>query len=198
MMATMSSRLAQHYARLGLTPGNATHADVTAAYRALALRHHPDVGGSASAFAELQAARDALLTAPQGAGGELGSLRMYRYRGNSECASDKWGLLGAVVFPTALGMLVGLRLLYVDNGNVTDGRGVRAGGNSRVRLADLRRVGNNESAVPANSAAEEADGRRAIVVPSSNAASLRSYAAHRAPETERPRDGAAVDDRGAT
>lgn len=131
----MSRSLATHYARLGLSPG-ATRAEVAAAFRARALREHPDVGGCASAFAELRAARDALL-APGVGSWEPASIRMYRYRGRGAHATDKFALLGSVVLPTGLGMLVGLQLLYRDDGNRVEGAGVRAGGNSRVRIDDL-------------------------------------------------------------
>lgn len=186
--------LAHHYARLGLKPGSATHADVTAAYRAMALRHHPDVGGSGEEFAAVQAARDALLRVPEGSCQELGSLRMHHYRGSRERAADKWGLIGAVVLPTALGMVVGLRLLYVDTGNVTEGRGVRAGGNSRVRLSDLRRLGGEAAAsgadAPAAPVAREA-GATAVVSARSGS---RGVAVVRQPvsETERPRKDSPV------
>lgn len=182
--------LAQHYARLGLKPGGATHAEVTAAYRAMALRHHPDVGGSTEEFAAVQAARDALLRVPERSFQELGSLRMYRYRGSRENAADKWGLLGAVVLPTALGMVVGLRLLYVDTGNLTEGRGVRAGGNSRVRLSDLRRIGDEAAASRAEAAAAAMSREvEPDVVPSAQNGSRGVSAASQrmtVPETERP------------
>lgn len=47
------------YAMLGLTP-NATHDDVRAAYRKASKTAHPDAGGTAEAFAEIQLAHDIL------------------------------------------------------------------------------------------------------------------------------------------
>lgn len=135
----MSRNLAAQYSRLGLSPG-ATRDEVVAAFRACALREHPDVGGCAASFQEVQAARDALLACPVSAR-EPASVRMYRYRGRGEHVADKLSLLGSVVVPTGLGMLVGLRLLYQDDGNRVDGTGVRAGGNSRVRMSELRPPG---------------------------------------------------------
>jgi hypothetical protein len=186
--ADRMSRLAQHYARLGLTPG-ASHAEIAAAFRAHALRQHPDCGGSASTFAALHAARDALLSAPPGAG-ELGSLRMYRHGGSAERASDKWALLGAVILPTAVGMAVGLRLLYVDAGNAAEGRGVRAGGNSRVRLSDLRRMGSGEGAERVTAVNELVGGSEPVVVGEGGAtpAAAAAVRVDPAPAPERPRE----------
>ena len=45
---------------LGVRPG-ATADEVARAWRALAARHHPDVGGDAAHFRDLVAARDRLL-----------------------------------------------------------------------------------------------------------------------------------------
>ena len=48
------------YAALGLSAG-ASAAEVQAAYRALALEHHPDRAGDSERFAQILAARDVLV-----------------------------------------------------------------------------------------------------------------------------------------
>lgn len=50
---------ADHFAALGL-PINSSTADITAAFRRLALRHHPDKGGSKEAFQRIRTAYEAL------------------------------------------------------------------------------------------------------------------------------------------
>ncbi|MEB3330631.1 MAG: DnaJ domain-containing protein [Candidatus Sericytochromatia bacterium] len=51
-----------HYARLGVSP-QATEREIKAAYRALAKRLHPDLGGDAAALAAVNVAADVLLDA---------------------------------------------------------------------------------------------------------------------------------------
>lgn len=50
---------ARDYQKLGLT-GSAPESEVRKAYRKLALKHHPDRGGNAEAFKEIQAAYEAI------------------------------------------------------------------------------------------------------------------------------------------
>jgi hypothetical protein len=115
---------------------------------------------------------------------------MYRHGGSAERASDKWALLGAVILPTAVGMAVGLRLLYVDAGNAAEGRGVRAGGNSRVRLSDLRRMGSGEGAERVTAVNELVGGSEPVVVGEGGAtpAAAAAVRVDPAPAPERPRE----------
>lgn len=129
----MSRRLVPHFSLLNISPTSSA-SEISAAFRAAALRSHPDVGGCAAHFAELQAARDACLASTRGR--ELSSLRMHDYRGSDHRAGDKWQLVGSVVLPTAVGMAVGVRMVMGDSGG---GEGVRAGGNSQVRVERRRR-----------------------------------------------------------
>lgn len=129
----MSRRLVPHFSLLNISP-SASASEISAAFRAAALRSHPDVGGCAAHFAELQAARDACLASTRGR--ELSSLRMHDYRGSDHRAGDKWQLLASIVLPTAVGMAIGVRMIMSDSGG---GEGVRAGGNSQVRVERRRR-----------------------------------------------------------
>lgn len=116
----MSARMLRaHYARLGLSPG-ATGAEVAAAYRAAALRCHPDRGGTAGEFAAVTESYEVVKRG--GHGGDVASVRSYvRGRGG-----EGWGIVGAVVLPAVLGLAVGVRM--VVGGGERDG--LRAGGNS--------------------------------------------------------------------
>lgn len=52
----------EHHTTLGV-PGDATAGDITAAYRRLAMKHHPDRGGSEEAFKRVKCAYEALVGA---------------------------------------------------------------------------------------------------------------------------------------
>lgn len=140
-MSSVAS-LARHYLALGLRPG-ASRGEVELAFRAAALRTHPDRGGCASAFAEVRAARNALCAALDGnsgapwALGNLGSVRAAHSGHGDRDTRESWHMMGAIVLPAAVGMALAFRLLYLDAGNRTRRPGVRAGGNSRVYKTDL-------------------------------------------------------------
>lgn len=123
-------QLAAHYARLGLRPPPPAHsrADVVAAYRAAALRAHPDRGGCASDFAALTASYEAVLNA--GANARVyapASTRVYGARANRTAGEGSHVLL-AMLLPAAL--LAGVSARAVLAARV-DRPGLRAGGTSR-------------------------------------------------------------------
>jgi hypothetical protein len=150
-IAMMRHPCDEHYRTLNL-PAGASREDIQAAFREAALKFHPDVGegGCAANFSRARVARDALLSSTRpGYGPNGASLRMYRYPGSQYRASDKWSLIASVLLPTACGMVVGFRLLYLDTGNDPLNGGVRAGGNSRVTNLNSPRA----QTLPAPSAA---------------------------------------------
>ncbi|CAN8070362.1 unnamed protein product [Agarophyton chilense] len=123
--------ISQHYLRLGVS-APVTRAQLAAAYRAAALKHHPDRGGSATEFAAIHESYQILCR--QGIGGaayEPASLRSFTNSTPSD-SSTVWGILGTIVLPTAVGMGVGIRMMY--NGGERDG--LRAGGTSRLVISD--------------------------------------------------------------
>lgn len=127
----MPAPISFHYARLGLSPG-ASRAQLSAAYRAAALKYHPDCGGDGAAFAAIRESYDAILATPLG-GYTPASLRSFR----QDAARDWegiWGIMGAVVLPSAVGLGVGIRLMYTGS----ERSGLRAGGTSRVVVRDDR------------------------------------------------------------
>lgn len=123
---------AQHYIRLGVKPPF-TKAQLAAAYRAAALKHHPDRGGNAAEFAALNESYQVLCRHSSGGAYTPASLRSFTSstRGDS---SAIWGIMASVVLPTAIGMGVGIRMMYV--GGERDG--LRAGGTSRLLISDTR------------------------------------------------------------
>lgn len=122
--------LAHHYLRLGLSPSvtPATRAQLSAAYRAAALKHHPDRGGSASAFAAIRESYEFLdAHARASRPYQPASLRSFA---RPNYSSDNWALFGSVLLPSAVGLAVGIRLMYTGS----ERSGLRAGGTSRVML----------------------------------------------------------------
>lgn len=132
MSSQFCNRIAIHYARLGLQPG-ATRTEIAAAYRAAALRSHPDRGGDAVAFAAVRDSYDAILRSM--VQHQPASLRSFS-QGKGDW-DGIWGILGAVVLPSAVGMGVGIRLM-VSGG---EREGLRAGGTSRIYImSDSQRI----------------------------------------------------------
>eukprot|EP00178_Gracilaria_changii_P016677 TRINITY_DN479_c2_g1_i1.p1 TRINITY_DN479_c2_g1~~TRINITY_DN479_c2_g1_i1.p1 ORF type:complete len:134 (-),score=17.73 TRINITY_DN479_c2_g1_i1:1984-2385(-) len=123
--------LSAHYLRLGIT-APITRAQLAAAYRAAALKHHPDRGGNASEFAAIHESYRVLCRqAVDGVAYDPASLRSFNSSTRGD-ASAMWGILGTIVLPTAVGMGVGIRLMY--SGGERDG--LRAGGTSRLVISD--------------------------------------------------------------
>lgn len=126
----MLRQLTPHYTRLGVAP-TVTRAQLSAAYRAAALKHHPDRGGKASTFAAIRESYEVLLT-------HLNRTRTYQpaslrsFRSSSQDRSGFWGIFFSVLAPTAVGLVLGVRLMYTGN----DRKGLRAGGTSRFRIPD--------------------------------------------------------------
>lgn len=137
----MLGHLAVHYSRLGLHP-SATRAELAAAYRAAALRHHPDKGGSATAFAEIKESYEILERYSGPRAYQPASLRYAHSRGGDW--DGIWGILGSVVLPTAVGLGVGIRLMYVGG----ERGGLRAGGTSRISLQSVPNDASNGSVRP--------------------------------------------------
>lgn len=122
-------QLAAHYARLGLRqpPPAHTRADVVAAYRAAALRAHPDRGGCASEFAELTASYEAVLGAAGSRVYAPSSTRVYGARADGT-SGDGANVLFAMLLPAALLAGVSARAVYAAR---IERPGLRAGGTSR-------------------------------------------------------------------
>lgn len=129
----MTSRLVAHYVRLGLTPP-ATRAELAAAYRRAALKHHPDRGGSALDFAAITDSYNVLLRQHTPTVYDPASLRTYRSSVRHSHDSPLRGLASAVVLPCVIGLAVGLRLLYVQ----PERDELRAGGTSRFTEPERR------------------------------------------------------------
>lgn len=126
MPKKMPPPLLLHYARLGLNPG-ASRAQLGAAYRAAALKYHPDRGGDATSFAAIQESYEAILATSRPA---YSPASMHSHAGPAAAGdwADMWGIMGAVILPSAVGLAVGIRLMYTG----ADRSGLRAGGTSRV------------------------------------------------------------------
>lgn len=120
----------QHYIRLGVRPP-VTKAQLAAAYRAAALKHHPDRGGNAAEFAALNESYQVLCRHSGGGAYTPASLRSFTNSTPGD-SSAIWGIMASIVLPTAIGMGVGIRMMYV--GGERDG--LRAGGTSRLFLSD--------------------------------------------------------------
>lgn len=131
-MNRIPSHLISHYIRLGLS-GPATRSEISAAYRAAALKHHPDKGGSAPTFAAITDSYNSLMRAvdrdfhPSHHGQyRPASLRSFVDSQRTE-PSPFTGILTAIVVPSLIGILVGIRMVYFGG----ERTGLRAGGNSK-------------------------------------------------------------------
>lgn len=125
MPRKMPLPLTLHYARLGLHPG-ATRAQVAAAYRAAALKYHPDTGGDAVSFAAIRESYEEILSTSHTSYAPA-SVRSHAARSDGDW-KELWGIMGAIVVPSAIGVAVGIRLMYTG----AERSELRAGGTSRV------------------------------------------------------------------
>lgn len=125
----MSLPLAFHYARLGLKP-SASRSQLATAYRAAALKNHPDTGGDAVSFAEICESYEAILSTARP------DYIPASVRSHAASSANDWkellGIMGAIVVPSAIGVAVGIRLMYTG----ADRSGLRAGGTSRVVIRE--------------------------------------------------------------
>lgn len=115
--------------RLGV-PLSATRSEIIAAYRVAALKHHPDRGGSSAAFAAVRESFEVLEQHVTPRVYQPASLKSHGRDTNDW--SGLWPMLGSVVLPTAVGLGVGIRLMYVGG----ERSELRAGGISRVTVAE--------------------------------------------------------------
>lgn len=131
-MNRIPSHLVSHYLRLGLTPP-VTRAEISAAYRAAALKHHPDRGGRGTDFAAITDSYNQLMRG--GGNGEYyrpASLRSF-VDSRSDEPNPFSGIFTAIVVPSLIGVLVGVRLIYFGG----ERQGLRAGGVSRCSSEEL-------------------------------------------------------------
>lgn len=135
-MNRIPSHLMTHYMRLGLRSVPATRAEISAAYRTAALKHHPDKGGSAPDFAAVTDSYHCLMRAidPGFHPAHNGSYRPASLRScvDNQRAGEPSpfsGILTAIVAPALIGILVGVRMIYFGG----ERTGLRAGGVSRFR-----------------------------------------------------------------
>lgn len=130
--------LGAHYARLGLAAGRVyTRTEVAAAYRAAALRTHPDLGGCAQAFAQLTASYEAAIAATKPprvyAPSSLRSHGSASHSGGTR-GKENARFIAALIIPVFTLTAVSVRLLQGSK----DGAELRAGGTSRVSPIDAR------------------------------------------------------------
>lgn len=116
----MSRRL-QHYARLGLRPP-VSRTELANAYRAEALRVHPDRGGDAKSFSDLRESYEALL-----AEREYAPASTRAFRVNSGRNRGAGGIIALMVVPVTLAAGISINVLYSKGESVQ----LRAGGASR-------------------------------------------------------------------
>lgn len=118
-----------HYMRLGLTPP-VTRAQIAEAYRSAAMKHHPDRGGCGPTFAAITDSYNALINhATHPYGFRPASLRSYvdRDQTNGFSMGPFGGVVGALIFPTLIGVALGVHLIRFGR----EREGLRAGGTSR-------------------------------------------------------------------
>lgn len=124
-MPAFPSHLSAHFLRLGITPP-ATRAQLAAAYRAAALKHHPDRGGEGKTFAAITDSYETLLRHSHRVNYRPASLRSHAdAHGHDD--SPFFGMVPAVIIPSVMGIIVGVRLVLFGG----EREGLRAGGASR-------------------------------------------------------------------
>lgn len=129
LMSRIPPHLVAHYLRLGLAP-SATRAQITEAYRAAALKHHPDRGGCGPTFAAITDSYHAILNnTAHPYGFRPASLRSYVDRNSAyTLSSEPLGkVLTALLIPTFIGVFFGVRYVFFGR----EREGLRAGGTSR-------------------------------------------------------------------
>lgn len=107
-----------------------TRAQIAEAYRTAALKHHPDRGGCGPTFAAITDSYNALINHSENPYGfRPASLRSYvdRDETNRFSAGPLAGVVGALIFPTIIGVALGVHLIYFGR----EREGLRAGGTSR-------------------------------------------------------------------
>lgn len=130
-MSRTPPHLVTHFLRLGLSP-SANRAEISAAYRAAALKHHPDRGGSAPEFAAITDSYHKLIRGTNQRFYRPASLRSFVDSQASE-PSPFAGIFTAVVLPSLIGIFVGVRFVYFGG----EREGLRAGGVSRFIPDDM-------------------------------------------------------------
>ena len=126
---TMTSRaaiIAAHYARLGLRQP-CTREQIVAAYREAAFREHPDHGGNAAKFAQLNSSYQAALQHCRVY--DPASLRSHGVAGQGRAgkSSETNRFLMSVFLPVTTLAAVSIKLVYSS----TESAELRAGGTSR-------------------------------------------------------------------
>lgn len=138
-MCRLPAHIAAHYFRLGLTP-SATRAQISAAYRMAALKHHPDRGGSGPEFAAVTESYNQLMRSVDRNHYRPASLRSFVDSRESEPSPFR-GIFTAVILPSLVGIFVGVHLIYFGG----ERKGLRAGGVSRFVPAE---VSSTETSAP--------------------------------------------------
>lgn len=129
-MSRFPAHITAHYLRLGLSPP-ATRAQISAAYRIAALKHHPDRGGSGHEFAAVTDSYNQLMRSADMLHYRPASLRSFVESRELEPSPFR-GIFTAIILPSLVGIFVGVHLIYFGG----ERTGLRAGGVSRFVPAE--------------------------------------------------------------